>query len=334
MTKLNKKSAIVEICSQAALKKDFNSEVDKADYKDSIDHIKELASNPNPNNRYELNQIVAYTVDNVIDVRLNYLPLVAEVRNTDYQERPKFKIKTQGITAFWQAIGSTTERTKVGYKYGTLELEELSARPTAEWAEVASGRYDFAELIRDVTNEFEAKIAQKLQETLYATFSALESPNYSTGSGIVSANFDPLLIGMQRFANCAIICDFAAATKFASATGFITADSTVQFSPNIIDEQIRNGFIGTYKGAPVIKLDNPYAGLTGFDTVLDAGYIYIVPAVSDQMKTVKVHFAGGTRAMEGTNIDDGSYEQRFDRLMGCGVLDARHPLAVYVDGSL
>lgn len=333
MAQLTKKSPIVEVFTKASLNSKFNSEVEKSDYKDAVEYIKELAANPNPMNRYELNQIVAYVVDNTLDVRLNYLPLVAEVKNTGFQERPKFKVKTQGITAYWQAIGSTTQRSKVGYKYADLVIEELSARPVAEWAEIAAGRYNFEELIRDVTNEFEIKVAQKVQDTLYATFSGLSSPNYASGSGVVAASFDPLLTAMQRFGRCTIVGDHAAIQKLTVLTGF-TGTSQLQMSDDIINEHNQNGFIGTYKGAAVVKLDNPYVGLTGFNTALNQGLIYIVPSVSDEMKTVKVQFAGNVVPMEGTNIEDGSYEQRFDKHMGCGVVAARHALSVYEDTSL
>jgi hypothetical protein len=332
--KLTKKSAIVEIFAKTAMNSKMDSEVEKSDYKDAVKVIQELATNPNPMNRYELNQIVGYTVDNVLDVRLNYLPLVAEVKNTAFDERPKFKVKTEGITAFWQAIGSTTQRTKVGAKYSDLTLKALSARPIAEWAEIAAGRYNFEELIRDVANEFEAKIAQEIQTTLYATYTGLTSSNYNTGSGVVAGSFDPILVTMQRFGKCAIIGDYAALQKLAALTGFTSATSTLQFSPTLIDEQNRNGFIGVYKGASVVQLDNPYAGLTGFTTVLDPGYIYIVPAVSNEMKTLKVQFAGGTLAMEGQNIDDFSYDMRFDKHMGAGIVDARHAMGVYIDSAL
>lgn len=328
MANLNKKSPIVEIFSTQALKKEV-SNVQKTDYADAINLVKELASNPNPNNRYELMQIVSYVVDNVVDVRLNYLNSIAEVKNTSFDERPKFKVKTQGISAFWQAIGATPDRTKTGYKYADLKIEELSARPMAEWAEIAAGRYDFAELIRDVTNEFEGKVAQKVQDTLYGTFSGLASPNYASGSGVVASSFDPLLSAMQRFGRCSIVGDYEALQKLPALTAISggTSDS-------IIDEVNRNGVIGTYKGAPVVALENPYSGLTGFNTTLDKGYIYIVPSVSDQMKTVKVQFAGSVTPMEATRIEDGSYEMRFDKHMGAGVIDARHALAVYEDTSL
>ena len=77
MTNLAKQSAIIETMARASVGANF----DELDYKDSVALIKELASNPNPMNLYELNQIVAYTVDTILDTRLNYVNLIAEVKN-------------------------------------------------------------------------------------------------------------------------------------------------------------------------------------------------------------------------------------------------------------
>lgn len=327
MSSINKRSAIIETMSKATTSKS----VDSLDYKDSVELIKELASNPNPNNLYELNQIVAYTVDTVLDTKLQYVDMIAEVKRTDFNERPKFKTKTEGIKAYWQAIGGTADRSKVGHKYSGLEIEELSAMPVAEWAEIAAGRYDFVELIRDAANEFEIKVAQKVQNTLYSGYSGLSTPIYASGNGVIASAFDPLLAAMQRFGGrAAIIGDYEALQKLPNLTSIQGSVSST-----IIDEFNSNGLIGTYKGAQVIKLDNPYIGFQGYDTALDKGLIYIVPAAADDLKTLKVQFAGDIVPMQGQSIKDRSYAMRFDKHVGAGLVDAgRHTLAVYKDETL
>ncbi|RPK31846.1 hypothetical protein [Paenibacillus xylanexedens] len=327
MSNINKRSAIIETMSKATTNKKY----DEMDYEDSVKLIKELASNPNPMNLYELNQIVAYSVDTILDTRLKYIEMIAEVKRTDFNERPKFKTKTEGIKAYWQAIGGTADRSKVGHKYSGLDIEELSAMPVAEWAEIAAGRYDFVELLRDTANEFEIKAAQKVQNTLYAGYEGLAAPIYASGNGVIANAFDPLLTAMQRFGGrAAIIGDYEALQKLPNLTSI-----QGRTSDNIIDEVNSNGLIGTYKGAPVIKLDNPYVGFQGYETALDKGLIYIVPAASDDLKTLKVQFAGDVVPMQEQTIKDRSYTMRFDKHMGAGLVDAgRHTLAIYKDETL
>lgn len=330
MAKLSKNSPIVEVFSTAILKNGQLTEVQKADYNDALELIKELAKDPRPDNLYELQQIVAYVIDTIIDTRVDYIDTIADVKRTNFQERPKWKTKTEGIVAYWQAMAGTADRSRVGHKYSGIEVEELSAMPYAEWAEIASGRYDFAELIRDVSNEFEAKIAQKVQDTLYAAFSQMSAPNYGAGSGVVSNTFDPLLTSMQRFGRAAIIGDIEALQQLPALT---TIQSRT--SDNIIDEFNRNGVIGYYKGSPVVQLNNQYAGWEGYETVLNKGFIYIVPVADAASKTLKVQFAGEVQPMSVNDINNRSYQMRYDLHMGAGVVDAgRHPLAVYEDTAL
>lgn len=324
-----KTDKIIEVFS-TIYKKPELSEVQKQELSDVNKVISELASNPNPQNRYEISQIVAYTVDTLVKDQLNYLPRIADVRYTDYQERPKFKIKKDGIKVFWQAIGATPERSKVAFDYVDLKLQAITSKPYIEWADLASGRYDFSELVSDVLVETERSIAKKVQSTLYSAFSGLSSPNFASGSGFVKASFDPLLFAMRRFGQVSIVGDLQALAGLIQGTGFVGT----QGSQKLLDEQNANGYIGRYLGSDVVVLNNPIEKRTGFNTVLKRGYIYIVPSVSPELKPVKIQFAGDTMTQEGQNLDDGTYEMRFDKLAGVGVVGDRFSLSCYEDTSL
>lgn len=332
---VSKNSRVVQVFSQAYLnpKQQF-TETFKEDYKKSLDFIKELAQDiKNPQNQYELSQIMTYIIDSLIKFRTNYLDVVGDVARTGYQERPQFKYRTQEVEAYWQAITSTADASRIGFAYEPLKAEALSSIPIAEWIEIADGRYDFGMMIEDVMNQFDIKIAQKVQGTLYAAMQGLPSPNYGSGNGVVANVFDELLNAMVRFGGgCAIVGDFEALQKLPNLTTISggTSDS-------IIDEVNRNGVIGTYKGAAVVRLVNSYVGLNGFDTALNRGYIYIVPNVRPDMKTLKLWFRGGIDSMSEQSFEDKSYRMRFDQLFGAGVVGVnkiRQPIAIYEDTSL
>lgn len=329
------KSKIVVVLSQAYGKNGkvlMEKETFKEDYKTAIEYIKELASDPNPMHLYELNQIVTYVIDSMIRFNTNYLDIIGDVQRTEIQERPKFKYRTQEVEAYWQALNATADASRIGFAYEGLKYEPLSAMPVAEWIEIANGRYDFGMLIDDVFNQFDMKIAQKVESTLYAAISGLPTPNYGSGNGIVQSTFDELLSAMQRLGGCAIVGDFEALQKLPALTSI-----SGQVSENIIDQVNRSGLIGFYKGAQVVQLVNPYVGLKGFNTALNKGYIYIVPNVRPDLKTLKIWFPGGVQNMQQQNIDDKSYKMRFDQFMGAGVVGVsaiRQPIAVYEDTSL
>lgn len=335
MTVTNK-SRIVQVFSQAFLNpKKEQTETFKEDYKKSLEHIRELAQDyKNPQNQYELSQIMTYVIDSLIKFRTNYLDYIGDVQRTGYKERPQFKYRTQEVEAFWQAVATTADASRVGFAYEGLKTEALTAMPVAEWIEIADGRYDFGLLVEDVLNQFDIKIAQKVQGTLYSAMNGIGTTNYASGNGINQQVFDELLSAMMRFGGgCAIVGDFEALQKLPNLTGI-----SGQVSDNIIDEFNRNGVIGTYKGAQVVKLVNPYVGLNGFDTALNRGYIYIVPNVRPDMKTLKLWFRGGISSVPmQQDIDDLSYKMRFDQLFGAGVVGVdkiRQPIAIYEDTTL
>lgn len=332
---VSKKSRIVQVFSQAYLNpnKEMNETL-KSDFKASLAHIKELAQDiKNPQSRHELSEIMTYIIDSMIWFRTNYLDIIGDVQRTGLTERPQFKYRTQQVEAYWQAVTSTADASRIGFAYEPLKYEALSAIPIAEWIELADGRYDFGMMIDDVLNQFDIKIAQKVQNTLYSAMQGLPSPNYAAGNGIEQATFDKLLNAMQRFGgSCAIVGDYEALQKLPNLT-----EINGKISDNIVDEVNRSGVIGIYKGAQVVKLVNPYVGLTGFDTALNKGYIYIVPNVRPDMKTLKIWFPGGIDSMSEQQFEDKSYRMRFDQFMGAGVVGAdkvRQPIAVYEDTTL
>lgn len=332
---VTKNSRIVQVFSKAFTNPQGQmTETFKEDYKKSIALIKELAQDiKNPQNQYLLNQIMTNVIDNLIRFNTNYLDIIGDVQRTGYEERPRFKYRTQEVEAFWQATASTADASRVGFAYESLKTEALSAIPVAEWIEIADGRYDFELLIQDVMNQFDIKIAQKIQSTLYAAMNGMPSPNFAAGNGLNQPAFDELLNAMMRFGGgCAIVGDFEALQKLPNLTGI-----GGNVSDSVIDEFNRNGLIGTYKGAKVVKLVNPYVGLNGFETALNRGYIYIIPNVSREMKTLKLWFRGGIDSMFDQSFEDKSYRMRFDQLFGAGVVGVdkiRQPIAIYEDLSL
>lgn len=340
MNKISKKSAIVELMAKAAMKKEMN-QTEKEDYKASIEIMNKLGQNiEHPVSRFELSQIIAYTVDTLLDVRVNdYLPLVGEVRTVGFQERPKFKTR-QGdvIRGYWVAEGSTPEISRIGYSYQDIQTEQLSAIASMEQADILYGRIEWDQILRDITNSFEYEIVKKVEDTLYAGFSAMPTPNYASGTGVIASTLDPLITAMSRFGQVTIVGDLAVVQKLTALSGFANPSATgggYQMSPNIIDEFHNNGFIGKYRGANVVALSNPYFGLAGYNTPLKKNLLYIVPAQNDVDKALKVLFRGEVTSMDKQVFEDRSYMLRFDKYMGAGLLNVpRYAMAVYEDTSL
>lgn len=323
---ITKDSRIVEVFSNDLLKK--QTEVNEI--KDAHEYIKELASRPTPENRYEIAQIMSYVIDEGVNERLNYLETIADVKNTGFGERAQFDIEVDGLKAMFQAKSASTEKSKISNKYVSLDTEEVSVRPVVDFLQLQHGKVDLTKITRQAVDKLELAIVKRIQDSIYAAFSAMSTPNYATGSGISKGAFDPILFAMNRAGgNASILGDTEALSKFTELSGF---------NSNVADalaiEHNQNGIIGKYNGSSLLKLNNPFQANSVTDTVLRKDLIYVVPNADDALKPVKVQFEGGVQGMEGTDINSKETEFRFDKYVGVGVIGTRKLLGVYEDSTL
>lgn len=324
---INKDSRIVEVFSKNML----NAEVDKKELKDAHEFIKELASNPNPNNRYEIAQIMSFIINDGLQQRVNYIEQIADVKRTGIQEKAQFKIEVDGVKAMFQAKSASTERSKVSTQYASLDTEEVSARPVVNFLDLQTGKVNLVDLAQKATTQMELAIVKRIQDSIYAAFSSMSTPNYASGAGIAKATFDPILHAMLRAGgNASIVGDIEALSKLTAISGF-NSNVTDQYAI----EHNQNGMIGTYLGGKVVKLNNPFQAGSLTDTVLRKDLIYVIPNGDESLRPVKVQFEGGVQTTDApVNINSKEVEFRFDQYVGVGTIGVRKLLGVYEDNSL
>ena len=95
-----------------------------------------------------------------------------------------------------------------------------------------------------------------------------------------------------------------------------------------------NGFIGMYKGARILKMDNKFTDFDMDTLTLKGDLLYVVPAGMPAMRPLKVGFEGGVRAMEQVNIDDESWEISLKQNVAVALLTDKKAMAVYEDTAL
>lgn len=271
-----------------------------------------LASHPTPDNRYEIAQITAFTVDNVMKTAETWLSKIAEVKNVDKDEKAIFKVQPNTIKAYIQAKGSTTPRSKVFNKFITVDTLEVSARPYINYSEMTSGNYDFAKLITYASMEMEAQKLGYIDKVLRAAATSMEDfGTYASGAGIVKATFDKLLQKMQRLGNVSIIGDIYTLAKFNDVAGY---KGTSAPSDEIWNEIMQNGYMGRYLGANLFKIDSPLKAGT-LDPIVNEKWCYLIAGLESPLKVVN---EGSVTSLDTTNIDDNSYEMVLRQNFGAG----------------
>ena len=296
--------------------------------------MKDLASNPTPHNRYQIGQLIAFSVNEILRPRTNWLDNVADVKRVAEDDKAQFKVKHEGIRAYIQAKGATTARSKVAEKGLTVDTVSVSARPVINFVELRNGM-QMSTLINDAAYQMELAEYGYIQNVLDAAASAWAAPFYGSGSGVVKATIDPMIRFWMRASGGArptILGDIDMVSKLGELTGF-TATTNTMWANNLMDEQNRADFIGVYNGASVVNLLNPIKEDTLADFAFSTKKLYIIPGGIDAaMRPLKVVFEGDVVAQDNTNIDDKSYEVRLDQFFGAAMVYGNRPyISVYTD---
>lgn len=296
--------------------------------------IKDQAANPNPHNRYQIGQLIAFSVNEIMRPRTNWLDMIADVKRVGEGDKAQFKVKHEGIRAYIQAKGATTARSKVAEKAIALDTVSVSARPVINFVELRNGM-QMSALIQDAAYQMELAEYGYIQNVLDTAAATWAAPFYGTGSGVVKATLDNMVKFWMRVsagARPTILGDIDEVSQLANLTGF-TATTNTQWANGIIDEQARAGFVGIYNGANVVNLLNPIIEGTTDQFVFSKRKLYVMPsAIDTAMRPLKVVFEGDVVSQEATNIDDKSYEVRLDQFFGAGIIYGDRPyLSVYVD---
>lgn len=304
-----------------------NERVDSDKIAEANQIVAELSQDLNPQKCHELAQIVAFTVDELQQKSLDFLGLVADVKNISYGEKAAFNVRTGGIKAYIQAKGSTTARSYVSGSQILVDTKEISARPAINIIDLRTNRVNIGDLIREANDQITNKKLVMIERVLHNSIQNFGSPFYAQSTGTLNeAALNAQLNHFQRLGPVTILGDRAAVSQVAPFTGMqVNGTPTMQYSGGQIDERNNNGFIGKYLGCDVVAMANAYDE-DGITPILDPDWLYIIPgAMSADMRNLKVVNEGPVNSIASQNIDDMAYEIRLDQWFGCAFVTGKVP---------
>lgn len=308
--------------------------VDSLVIEDANKIIAELLQDPNPNNMYQIAQLVAFTLTEMQVEATAWLEQIADQKNIPLDGKAYFDIPVSGIRAFIQAKGATTQRSRVSGRRVLVDTVAVSARPAVNVLELRAGTKDFSSLLRDANVEITKAKLGYIQSVLVAGIAGWTASYYNTGSGVVQATVDPMILRARRNGGAALLGDIAVIDKLAPLTGFTYNTTQKAYDESVIRQYDQTGLIGFYRGATVAAFNNPL--LPDGTTLVDPGLLFILPVgMSPEARNLKVVNEGPVMSMEATNIDDLTYEMRLDQHFGAAVIIGTNPsMAVYSDTTL
>lgn len=307
----------------------LGKKVVESDLKAVYAEISKLASNPTPDNRYQIAQLFAWSVKDILDTKVNWLENIADTKDGSVGEKPEFDVAYTGVVAKVQAKGGTPDISMVFGKKTVLATDEIAVRPKINFQELVQTPEKLLRLIEETALKMENVMVQNIEGVLYTAFSALSTPNYASGGGVIKATFDPVLQMVQRFGQASIFGDITQLAQFTALTGYSN-----RVAEKYMVEGNENRFIGIYNGANMVELSNRFVdetALTEDNLVLRDDLVYVLSTGDKASRPLKVFVGGQVRIMEDTNIEDESYEMLMRLEFGAGVIGNQKRMGMYED---
>lgn len=156
-------------------------------------------------------------------------------------------------------------------------------------------------------------------DTVYNAIKNAEGVKYNfEGAGLTKAGVDGVISKVARLGRPNIVGDYALLQQFNAFAGYSTTvnASIVGISQKALDEIRDNGLLGTYAGAVLARMDNPYdfnqlnAAGDNFATMLPTGIGFVLPTGFNS--PVATWTRGGLTSLTGNDVKTGQIMTRFD----------------------
>lgn len=271
--------------------------------------------------------LVEKTLDDVLPQRV--LERYADFADTQvYAQgtKPVFKRRLGRMRAkqFVTRVGlaGVYEVFKLGEESFEIGTSAIGAAAQIGFEEFLDKRVDFAEVVEIIMEGMDDFIYREIAAALMASVKQLPESNKVSTNGFNEIGMDFLVQSASAYGNPTIYCTREFAVKMLPATGWV--------SDAMRDERWRQGYLGNYKGVPVVVLPQSFEDETNSRKVIDPGYAWVIPSGAD--KPVVVAFEGDTHVREREN-EDWSRDLQTYRKVGVGVRMTNNIFS-YVDTSL
>ena len=262
--------------------------------------------------------IIDEAIDEILPLRIqNRVSEFAEIQTIPRNGKAVFSVRTTAASRQRVAMGIQRGARGGIYKARRLDSADYTVETRVEtvgWAitleEILTGTRTLAELVTILAEAWEEKIYIEVFNSMSAAAAAAPAVNKVTGAAetIDKASLDKLI---------AIVRGYGAPTimAFPSQAGLIPFNDG---SAADKDDYRNQGYVGKYKGTPVILLPNYIArhGEDKIDWVFKEDKLFVIPA---GVKPVKVVFQGDSFTKEIPQAH-GGMEFHQHRMLGVGVV--------------
>ena len=278
-------------------------------------------------NKYDIFEIIQEAADIIIpkDV-MSVMGQFAEVRQFANNVKPQFKVK-KGRN---RAKRFVTRAAASGiYRAFRLDSDVIDVNTYAmgtaayiDFERMLSGDENMAEVAQIVTESIQDAIYEDVQKALRATVNEVSRP---AANKVVNPGFDKdlmagLIATVKKYGDNAVIFappEFIAQIPAEEING--------QVSLNDLEDIRTKGYVGIFRGCPIVQLPQSFTDETNSETVIDPQIAYVFPTGGE--KIVKVAFEGDTIVKDWENRDNSMEIQAYKKI-GIAIM-SYHNWAVY-----
>jgi hypothetical protein len=272
--------------------------------------------------------LIEETLNEVVPARtLERYGQFAETKTFAQGDKPVFTRRMGHMRAkqFITRVGlaGVYEVFKLGGESFEVQTSAIGGAAQIGFEEFLDGRADFAEVVNIVMEGMDELIYREIAAALQSSVGQLPTANVVSTNGFDETLMDRLIQVASVYGKPAIYCTYEFAVKMLPAEGWV--------SDTMRDMVWSQGYLGSYKGCPVIVLPQSFEDETNSKKLIDPGYAWVIPAGADS-RPVKVAFEGATHVREREN-EDWSRDIQVYRKVGVGVMLANN-ICSYIDTEL
>lgn len=279
-------------------------------------------------NMNTLFSLIEETLNEVVPARtLERYGQFAETKTFAQGDKPVFTRRMGHMRAkqFITRVGlaGVYEVFKLGGESFEVQTSAIGGAAQIGFEEFLDGRADFAEVVNIVMEGMDELIYREIAAALQSSVGQLPTANTVAINGFDEASMDRLIQVASVYGKPSIYCTYEFAVKMLPSEGWV--------SDAMKDTVWSQGYLGNYKGCPVIVLPQSFEDETNSRKLIDPGYVWVIPAGADS-RPVKVAFEGATHVREREN-EDWSRDIQVYRKVGVGVMLANN-ICSYIDTEL
>lgn len=267
-------------------------------------------------NQNEIFQIIETTANEILPKKvLESVKQFAQFQTFGENVTVKFNVKRGKIKAVAVAIGGSVRRSRVDKGFYFMKTEAVQCKVYEEFERVLAGLTNWTELMNMVISAINDYILEKIYDCLMSLVSKVPTVNkhVETASASFSeTDFNRIINIVKAYGSPCIIGTSMAVANIPMNNSASQAD---------MDDLRNRGYIGLYRGVPVIEIQNSYENADNTTPVFDDNFLFVIP--SGQEKMIKVAMEGGLHTRS-TQEQDWTYSFETYQKVGVSVYEVNN----------